>query len=95
MLRLTSRPLGNSSTPGREHAGIADAEPPLRLGAVRGADVDPEVLDLGDLLPVVLVHEVDRLLADHAGHRAAAPEQLTRWPTNTWWSQPPMVSKLR
>ena len=75
MHRLTSRPLGNSSTPAASTPGIADPELRLGLGPARGADVDPEVFDLGDLFPIVLVHEVDRLLADHAGDRALPAQQ--------------------
>ena len=68
MQRLTSRPLGNSSTPAARTPGSPMRSCALGLGPAGGADVDPEILDLGDLLPVVLVHDVDRLLADHADH---------------------------
>ena len=72
--RLTSRPLGNSSTPrpraprDRRSGALA-----LGLGPVGGTHIDPEVLDLRDLLAVILVHDVNRLLADHAHNRTVAP----------------------
>jgi hypothetical protein len=68
--------IGELDHPGRQHPRVTDPELPLGLGPVGGPDVDPQSLDLGDLLPVVLVHDVDRLLAHDAGDRATAPQQL-------------------
>ena len=57
---------------GGEHGRIADADELLGVLLVVGADVDVHRLDLGRLLAVVGLEQVDRLLADHAGHLAVA-----------------------
>ncbi len=56
---------------GVEHRGVAEPHPlqGLRLG--RRTDVDPQVRDLRDFVCVLLLHQMDRLLADHPAHRAA------------------------
>src|SRR2546425_236941 len=55
---------------------IADAHQVARLVAVPGADVDVQVLHVGDLLAIVLLEQVDRLLADHARQMAVAGDHL-------------------
>src|SRR5918993_891923 len=59
---------------------IASASVPVaraRVVAVLGADVDVQALELGRLAPVLLgLEQVDRLLADDAGHRAVARGDL-------------------
>src|SRR5689334_11467998 len=55
--------------------GVAAAKRSLGLRPAGGPDVDPQVLDLGDLVPVVLVHDVDGLLAHHPGHRPLSAQQ--------------------
>ncbi len=47
-----------------------------RVVAVLGADVDVQVLELGRLLALLVLEQVDRLLADHAGDRALARGDL-------------------
>jgi hypothetical protein len=49
---------------------VADGDPLQRLLLGLGADVDPDLVDLGHLLAVRLVHQVDGALAGHALHRA-------------------------
>ena len=70
--RETSRSLGSSTG----STSITPTSPIrtmlARLVAVLGADVDVEVLELGDLLAVVVLEQMDRLAADHAGHVAVA-----------------------
>ena len=56
----------------RDHRDVADPHQRTRLVAGRGADVDVQVLELRDLLAVVLLHQVNRLLADDARDRARA-----------------------
>ena len=88
--RSATRGLAASRTPASPTRTRASAS---RL--VRGADVDPEVRDLRDLVPLVLLHEVDRLLADHAADRSAPAQRCTtRWPTSTCESQPPIPAKI-
>src|ERR1700727_264916 len=55
-----------------DHAGVADAHHLASLVPVLGANVDVKVLDLGRLVALVGLDEVDRLASDHARHVAAA-----------------------
>ncbi|CAA9477717.1 MAG: hypothetical protein AVDCRST_MAG13-960 [uncultured Solirubrobacteraceae bacterium] len=55
-----------------QHRGVPDADHPARLVAVRGADVDVELLELRDALAVVVLEQVDRLAPDDARDLAAA-----------------------
>src|SRR2546422_7716300 len=52
-----------------QHRRVADAHPLQGLRLAARADVDPQVGDLRDLIQVFALHEVHRLLADHAAHR--------------------------
>ena len=65
MQRLTRRPLGNSRTPAASTPGSPIRTRASASARFLGTDVDPQILHLGDLLPVVLLHEVDRALPDH------------------------------
>ncbi len=49
-----------------DHRDVADPHQLARLVAVLGADVDVQVLELGRLLAVLVLEQVDRLAADHA-----------------------------
>ena len=61
------------------------------LVLVGGADVEPQVLDLRHLLPLLLGEQVDRLAGDHAGAPARRSVQtVIRWPMSTCGSQPPI-----
>ncbi len=51
-----------------DHAGVADPDERRGLVARGRPDVDPEVGDLGRLLALVGLHQVDRLLPHHADH---------------------------
>ena len=62
--------VGKRERLGGEHRRVADADERLGLLPAGGADVDVHVLDLGGLLAVVLLEQVDRLLADHAADLA-------------------------
>ena len=84
-IRLSMRPahqtpVGKFEHPCGQHAGVADPEPRLCLGAAGGADVDPELLHLGDLLAILLFHQVDRLLSHDSRHLALPPEQTDSLP---------------
>ena len=59
-----------------DHRDVADAHPAARLVAVGGADVDVQLAQLGDLLALLLLEQVDRLLADDAGDGAVARGDL-------------------
>ena len=74
--RETKRLFGNSTGSASITATSPIAHQPARLVAVGGADVDVQVLELRDLLAVVLLHQVDRLLADDAGHAPGARGDL-------------------
>ena len=63
-----------------QHRGISDAHALERFGPGGGADVDPQVRDLGDLVYVLFLHEVDRLLADHAAHGSLRPRDYDALP---------------
>src|SRR6185503_18592402 len=56
-------------------AGIADPHAALRLDAARSPDVDPQVFGFGDLVPVVLLHEVNGAFPNDPRYRAVATEQ--------------------
>ena len=58
-----------------DYANVPDADHAFGLFTVFGAYVDPEALYLGDLLALIGLHNVDGLLADHAGHIAVLREQ--------------------
>ena len=60
------RSFGNSTGSASITATSPTRTSRARLVAVRGADVDVQVLELRDPLAVVVLHQVDRLLADHA-----------------------------
>ena len=45
------------------------------MGAVRGADIDPEIGHLRRVLAVAVLHEVNRLLADDTHDVATTPEK--------------------
>src|SRR6185437_16196642 len=53
---------------GGEDARIADADAGLGFFPARRPDVDPQVGDLGDLVPLLWLHQMNRLLADDAEH---------------------------
>ena len=55
---------------------VADAHEPACLVAVLGADVDVQVAQLGHLLALLLLEQVDRLAARHARHDAVARDEL-------------------
>ena len=54
---------------------VADAHPRARLVAVLGADVDVQLLELGRLLALLGLEQVDRLLAHHAEDHPVAGVQ--------------------
>ena len=54
---------------GGEGYRVAQRNQPLRLLLVLGADVYPQLMELGDLIPFASFQEVDRLPAHHARHR--------------------------
>ena len=60
---------------GVDHCHVPDADQPAGLVGVLGPDVDVKLLELGHLLAVLVLEEVDRLAADHAGHVAVARAQ--------------------
>ena len=60
----------------RDHGDVADADQRARLVAVLRADVDVQVAQLGHLLALLVAQQVDRLLAHHARHDAAARGDL-------------------
>ena len=93
--RETSRSPGSSTGSDVDHADVADPDELARLVAVLGADVDVQVLDLGDLLALVALEQVDRLAADHAEDGPSRVAIRTRWPTSTIGSQPPTSPKRR
>ena len=55
-----------------DHRHVTDADQASSLVAIDGADVDVEILDLGYLLAIVFLEQMDRLSPDHAGHRTVA-----------------------
>ena len=55
---------------------VADAHELARLVAVLGADVDVQVAQLGHLLALLLLEQVDRLAPGHAGDDAVARHEL-------------------
>ena len=59
-----------------DHGHVADAHEGARLVAVFRADVDVEVLDIGDLLSLLLLEQVDGLLADDARQVTVAGDDL-------------------
>ena len=70
-------PVGQLDGLAGDHRHVADAHARARVVAVLGADVDVQALELGRLAPVLLgLEQVDRLLADHAGHRPVARGDL-------------------
>ena len=80
---------------GVDHRHVADPHELARLVAVLGADVDVQVLELGGLAALVVLHQMDRLARDHPGHGPVAGLRRTRWPTSTTVSQPPTWPKRR
>ncbi len=74
--RETTRSLGSSIGSPAITATSPTRVRRARLVAVSGADVDVQVLQLRDVLAVVGLHQVDRLLADHAVELAALRRQL-------------------
>src|SRR4030095_486982 len=58
-----------------DHAGIADGQARFSLGARGGADVDPEIGDLGRLFAIRRLHEMDRLLPDDTDDVTTAREE--------------------
>jgi len=67
---------------------VADPHLGGRVGLALGADVEPQLLEHHDLLPLVLVEQVDRFAADHPRERPRVgpqrhrlPDQLLRVPT--------------
>ena len=70
--RETKRLLGNSTGSASITATSPIRTSAARLLAVRGADVDVQVLELRDALAVLVLHQVDRLLADDARDDAGA-----------------------
>ena len=94
--RETTRSLGSSTGSPAITATSPMRTQRARLVAVLGADVDVQVLELGDLLAVLVLEQVDRLLADDAGDDARrAWRRSTRWPTRICGSQPPTPMKRR
>ena len=73
--RETMRLFGKSIVFESITPGSPTLEPPFGFGAVRRADVDPEVGHLRRVLAVGGLHQVDRLLADDTEHVAAAAEE--------------------
>ncbi len=67
--------VGKFEDTSRQHAGIADPHPRLRLAPVSGSDIDPEILDFRYLLPLFPFHEVNRAFAYYADHRPCAAQQ--------------------
>ena len=61
---------GATSGSAASTAGSPTLTRPSASSRSAGADVDVHVLDLGGLLAVLLLEQVDRLLADHAGDLA-------------------------
>ncbi len=73
---------------GHHHGRVADANQRSRVVAAPGSDVDPEILDLRRLLTLLLLLQMDRLLAHHPDDGAlsrqdlhALPDQDLRIPT--------------
>jgi hypothetical protein len=69
-----------------DHRDVADAHAGAASSPSR-ADVDVQVLELGRLVALLLLEEVDRLLADDRTGPSAC--ETTRWPTRITGSQPP------
>jgi hypothetical protein len=63
-----------------DHPRVADRDALQRLRLRRGADVHPELGERGGLLALGRLHEVDRLLADHAVDVAALAEEAQPLP---------------
>ena len=59
-----------------DHRDVADAHERARVVAVLRADVDVQVLELRRLLALLAVEQVDRPLADHAGDRPLARQDV-------------------
>jgi hypothetical protein len=59
-----------------DHGDVADPHERAGLVAVLRADVDVQVAQLRHLLALLVAQQVDRLLADHAGHDAVARGHL-------------------
>jgi len=57
---------GEDFEAGVVHGGVAEADALLGLGAVAGANVDPDFVDLGELFALLAVHQVDGALAGDA-----------------------------
>jgi hypothetical protein len=68
----TARSFASSMYGLEKHAGIAKGDQLERVGFAGHADVDVEIVHLRHLLAVVLIHQVDRLAPDHAGHHAVS-----------------------
>src|SRR5207248_3102214 len=58
-----------------DDAWVAHAEPPFGLGAVRCADIHPELGHFRRLVAIGRLHEMNRLLADHAHDVAVATHE--------------------
>ncbi len=74
--RETTRSFGYSSGSPAITATSPIRTRAARLVAVGGADVDVQVAQLGHLLALLLLEQVDRLLADDAVHDAVARGDL-------------------
>jgi len=64
--------VGKQQRRGVDHRHIADPHAGTGLVAVLRPDVDVEVLELGDLLAVLVLEQMDRLTRDDAGNGAVA-----------------------
>lgn len=59
----------------RQHAGCANINEGQCLVAVPRPDVDPEIVHLAEFVPRSLIHEVNRLFADHPRNWTLLPQQ--------------------
>ena len=89
-------PVGELDRLGGDDRDVADAHPRAGLVAVRRADVDVQVLELGDLLALVVLEQVDRLACPMTpGTTPSRVASSTRWPTRICGSHPPTPAKRR